>query len=66
MTLPGYDDWRLRGPEEPCEVGTEPGDTCGRYAEPEEGATRYYPRPCGGEMKDDDGYVVCNLCGEMG
>jgi hypothetical protein len=48
------------------EVGTEPGDTCGRYAEPEEGATRYYPRPCGGEMMDDGGYVVCDRCGEMG
>jgi len=65
MTLPGYDDWSLRGPEETCEIGTEPGDTCGRYAEPEEGVTRYYPRPCGGEMKDDGGYVVCGRCGEM-
>jgi hypothetical protein len=66
MTLPGYDDWRLRGPQERPQVGTEPGDTCGRYAEPEEGVTRYYPRPCGGEMKDDGGYVVCGRCGEMG
>jgi hypothetical protein len=67
MNISGYDAWRLRGPEERHEVGTEPGDTCGRYAEPDEDAPRNYrPRPCGGEMKDDDGYVVCNLCGEMG
>ena len=67
MTLPGYDDWRLRGPEERHEVGTEPGDTCGRYAEPDEGAPRNYrPRPCGGEMMDDGGFTVCDRCGEMG
>jgi hypothetical protein len=41
MTLPGYDAWRLRGPER-HEVGTEPGDTCGRYAEPDEDAPRNY------------------------
>jgi len=66
MTIPNYDAWRLRGPDERHEVGTEPGETCGRYAEPEEGVTRYYrPRPCDGEMKDDGGCVVCDRCGEM-
>ena len=67
MKLPAtYDAWRLRGPDEPHEVGTEPGDLCGRYHEPDEDAPRgYRPRPCGGLMVDGHGVAFCESCGEL-
>jgi hypothetical protein len=66
MNIPGYDAWKLEGPPEVHSVGMSLGDECGRFAEPDEDAPRgYRPRPCAGEMIDDDGYVVCDRCGEM-
>lgn len=49
------------------EVGTEPGDVCGRYPEPDENAPRgWKPKPCDGVMMCDDdtnGEIVCDTCG---
>ena len=64
-----YDEMILRGPDEPNEIGTEDGDTCGRFLPPDEDAPRgYKPKPCKGVMIKayafDDG-VACNTCGEI-
>ena len=62
----GYDDWRLAGPQEDYEVGTEVDDECGRYAEPDEDAPRgYRPKSCTGTMENHDGCMFCDTCGEM-
>lgn len=64
----GYDAWRLASPDDESDaVGCEEGQTCGRYAEPDEDSPRgYKPKPCTGEMIEDrDGYVVCDTCGEF-
>jgi hypothetical protein len=55
VDIPGYDDWKLRGPDEgPQEPGQEDGEICGRYEEPDEDAPRgYKPKPCEGEMLAD-------------
>jgi hypothetical protein len=68
---PGYDAWRLRGPDEHEEVGTEWKDRCNRYPAPEdaedEDAPRgYRPRPCTGMMDNNEGVIVCDTCGEVG
>lgn len=64
MNIAGYDRWRLQGPPEHDEIGTEPGDKCGRVAEPDEDAPRgYRPRPCNGVMVAACGEVVCETCG---
>ena len=66
--MSAYDRWVLRGPEERHEVGTEPGDECNRYAEPDEDAPRgYRPKPCAGTMQIDvmDDAAVCDTCGEV-
>lgn len=61
-----YDDWRLQGPEERDEVGTQDGETCGRYAEPcEDAPAGYKPKPCQGVMEADVDAVVCLTCGEV-
>jgi hypothetical protein len=67
---PGYDAWRLRGPDEHDEPGTEPGDVCGRCAEPDGGEPRgYRPKPCTGTMKNsfelESPWVECDTCGEV-
>ena len=65
---PDYDAWRLRGPEEQHEPGTEPGEVCGRYAEPDGDEPRgYRPKPCEGVMNldDSDGVIFCGTCGEV-
>lgn len=56
-----YDRWILRSPPETPEFGTEPGEPCDRWQEPDED----YPIPhkCLGEMIDDDGETVCPNCG---
>lgn len=62
-----YDNWRLDHPSchDPDPIGTEPGDTCNRCEEPDEDAPRgYRPKPCQGEMIDEDGVTVCDTCGE--
>jgi len=56
-----YDRWVLRGPPEFPELGTEPGDRCDRWQEPDEDYPK--PRQCQGEMVDDDGDTVCPFCG---
>lgn len=69
-----YDEWKLAGPDEENEIGTEEGDICGRYAEPDEDAPRgYRPRPCTGTMVDEfadvvtcdtrQGRIYCDTCG---
>ena len=52
--------------DEPDPIGTEPGDTCNRYAEPDEDAPRgYRPKPRQGEMViTRDGVTFCNTCRE--
>jgi hypothetical protein len=69
LMLPNYDAWALRGPDEQNEVGTEDGDDCGRYAEPDGEEPRgYCPRPCTGTMNLDerDGMICCDTCRELG
>jgi len=66
MNLPGYDAWKLSGPDETPLIGTEEGEDCNRYPEPDEDQPRNYrPRRCNGIMQDDDGVIVCDTCGEM-
>jgi hypothetical protein len=70
MTFSGlpasYDTWRLSSPDEDYEVGTEVGDLCNRYEEPDEDAPRgYKPKPCEGMMVEEDGEVTCDCCGEI-
>lgn len=67
MTVKGYDAWRLSAPDDyEDEIGTERGDTCGRYIEPDEDAPRgYKPRPCQGVMDDNEGETICDTCGEV-
>tara|TARA_R110000772_G_scaffold258955_1_gene376378 strand:+ start:488 stop:694 length:207 start_codon:yes stop_codon:yes gene_type:complete len=63
-----YDEMVLRGPEEAHEIGTEHGDECGRYEEPDEDAPRgYRAKPCTGTMKHDEseGMTFCTTCWEM-
>ena len=65
---PGYDAWRLAGPDEQHEVGREAGDDCGRYEEPDEDAPRgYRPKPCTGTMKHDEreSMTFCGTCWEV-
>lgn len=63
----GYDAWRLASPDdERHEIGTEDGQPCLRYPEPDEDAPRgYRPKPCRGEMVTEDDLVVCNTCGDI-
>ena len=71
MTLPNpadwYDDWRAPVPE--CaDIGTEEGDPCDRFPEPEPDEDQprgYRPTRCDGEMAMDDGELVCSVCGEL-
>jgi hypothetical protein len=63
-----YDRWRLSGPEEQNEIGTEDGQPCNRIHEPDEDMPRgYNPKPCGGVMNLDerDGMICCDTCGEI-
>lgn len=69
MTLPEkYDDWRLASPDDDRhEIGHEDGQPCDRVHEPDEDAPRgYRPKPCTGEMVEDDGVAMCDTCGEIG
>ena len=59
-------------PPERHEIGTEDGETCNRYPEPDEDQPRgYKPKPCNGVMETGhpyeggDSYVQCDTCGEM-
>ncbi|KQI67013.1 hypothetical protein AN189_17460 [Loktanella sp. 3ANDIMAR09] len=64
-----YDKWRLSVPDDDRhEVGTEAGETCLRYDEPNEDAPRgYKPKPCSGVMCFDwgDATAYCDTCGEL-
>jgi hypothetical protein len=62
-----YDAWKLASPDDDRhEVGTEDGQPCLRYPEPDEDMPRgCRPKPCKGEMVEYDEVVSCNLCGEI-
>ena len=63
--LTAYDTWRLAAPEDDL-IGTQIGEECRRYPEPDEDAPRgWRPRRCTGVMFDDDGIIVCDTCGEL-
>jgi len=61
-------------PDERQEIGTEEGQPCLRYPEPDGDEPRgYRPKPCGGVMveqyEDADRHLVwteCDTCGEIG
>ncbi len=69
MTLPGYDAWKLATPSDAKPTcGTQEGEICGRYAEPDEDAPRgYRPKPCMGMMiYDPEAEAIrCGYCGEL-
>lgn len=69
MNIPGYDAWRLQGPDEDRhEIGTEDGQTCGRFWELDEDAPRgAKPSPCQGTMTETpEGGPCCDTCGAFG
>ena len=50
MTIPSYDVWKLSAPEN-NEIGSEEGQPCNRFPEPDEDAPRgHMPTRCDGEM----------------
>lgn len=66
MNIAGYDAWKLAGPEDLLEPGTEYGETCNRFPEPDEDAPRNWrPKPCNGSMEQHDDCVMCDTCGQM-
>lgn len=65
-----YDAWRQSSPDdERHEIGTEDGQPCLRYHEPDEDAPRgYKPKPCEGMMIKAYAFeegVACDTCGEI-
>tara|TARA_R110002167_G_scaffold42512_4_gene129112 strand:- start:2061 stop:2282 length:222 start_codon:yes stop_codon:yes gene_type:complete len=67
MNIPGYDEWKLRGPDEDAvEIGYEYGEVCNRFPEPDEDHPRSYrPRRCTGIMEEvEENVFECNRCGE--
>ncbi len=62
-----YDEWKLRGPDDPVEIGCEYGDVCNRFPEPDEDMPRNYkPRRCTGIMEEvEEGFFECDRCGEQ-
>jgi hypothetical protein len=65
MTAQDYDAWRLSTPDDSDGIGTDEGQTCGRYPEPDEDMPRgYKPKPCGGVMVDGADFTFCDTCGE--
>jgi hypothetical protein len=68
LMLPNYDAWALLGPEEQHEVGTEAGEVCARYAEPDGDEPRgYRAKPCTGKMvfssSQPERWIQCDTCG---
>lgn len=73
MNIPGYDAWKLRGPDDESDaVGQEEGQPCNRVVEPDEDAPRgYRPKPCTGTMEArhegaeyfETSWVECDQCG---
>jgi len=62
-----YDRLTANPFEERTEIGSEEGETCGRYPEPDEEQPRgYRPKPCGGVMADWANGIECDTCGEFG
>lgn len=65
-SLPGYDAWKLSGPEESDWIGQEDGEVCNAFPEPDEDMPRRYrPRRCEGEMVFADGVIGCDTCGRL-
>ena len=73
-----YDRLTANPPPDRHEIGTEDGETCGRYPEPDEDEPRGYKRkPCAGEMVregvdqcscedcNEASSIVCDTCGEL-
>ena len=55
-------------PNDRDEIGTEDGETCNRYPEPDEDQPRgYRPKRCKGMMIVDShvGYIFCDTCEEI-
>jgi len=66
MNIPGYDAWKLSPPDDGDMIGTEEGETCNRYPEPDEDQPRgYRPRRCRGMMVRDEYDTWCDTCGEL-
>lgn len=63
--LSRYDAWRLASPDDYPEIGTEDGEPCMRFPEPDEDMGRARPRRCTGTMVEEDGTVYCDTCGEI-
>jgi len=62
-----YDAWLFSNISDGDPIGTEDGDICGRYAEPDEDAPRgYRPKPCTGTLVDNGyGFIRCDICAEL-
>lgn len=81
MNIPGYDARKLQGPDDDRpEVGTEEGDTCNRWQEPDEDCPKAWqckgtmileePENCACHISppcsECEGLgFVCDICGEM-
>lgn len=65
LFLRQHEEERRNSPDEPHQIGTQDGELCNRYEEPDEDAPRgYRPKPCTGTMTEQDGKAVCDKCGE--
>ena len=67
-----YDRLIANPPPECYDIGTQDGETCGRYLEPDEDAPRgYKPKPCNGTMHlamqkvNFEPLIECDTCGEI-
>lgn len=53
-------------PNDRDEIGTEDGQPCNRYPEPDEDQPRgYHAKPCPGTIEDEGGVLICDRCGEI-
>lgn len=63
-----YDRLTANLPPDRHEIGTEDGETCGRYPEPDEDEPRGYKRkPCNGVMHYGElsEFTFCDKCGKL-
>jgi len=61
-----YDTWRLAGPDDFDSIGTEDGEPCNRFPEPDEDAPRNWKsQRCDGAMQEYDGTTACDSCGAL-
>ncbi|QDP60512.1 MAG: hypothetical protein Unbinned338contig1000_5 [Prokaryotic dsDNA virus sp.] len=65
LLLPAFSRFALASPDEPHQIGTQDGELCNRLPEPDEDQPRgYRHKPCTGTMECNEGYVICDVCGE--